>query len=236
MSMSDKDFCMFCCFAESLDIQAALDSGANANAKDENGRTALMYAAMYNTSVKAIKSLLSAGANAGMKTTIGTTVLHFAARANPNPDIIDTLLNAGVPLEATDSKGWTALMDAACFNSPEIVAALLRAGANVEARDSTVGETVLSLTSGRINKFHGTSYALPIVKMLLNAGANVNATSHYGGVSVLRAAAGYDLQGDVVETLINAGASDYIGALEWARNNIVRDKITAILRKHGVRL
>ena len=67
-------------------IQTAIKNGAKVNARDENGWTALMYAARYNLNAEVLAKLLEAGADVNAKEErLGWTALVAAAAFNPNP-------------------------------------------------------------------------------------------------------------------------------------------------------
>src|SRR5574343_236285 len=58
-------------------IQELIDAGANVNAQNNYGRTALMYAS-YNRHPECVRLLLEAGANPLLKTNFGTTAYDLA--------------------------------------------------------------------------------------------------------------------------------------------------------------
>ncbi|MGO8693737.1 MAG: ankyrin repeat domain-containing protein [Rectinemataceae bacterium] len=122
------------------DVKAAVDKGADVNARDPaNGWTPLMYAARYNQNPEVLNVLLKAGAKVDARADDGSTPLMCAALINANPEVISALLKAGADVNArSKGQGWTALICAASFNdNPEVIATLLRAGANEKVKDST---------------------------------------------------------------------------------------------------
>jgi len=67
-----------------VDIKAldmVVKYGADINAKDNNGRTALMYAAAFNSNPEVIKYLLDHGADAKITDLQGKTALDYAANS-----------------------------------------------------------------------------------------------------------------------------------------------------------
>ena len=62
-------------------VRALLSAGANVNAQDHKGNTALMAAAAYNN-VRAVKVLLDAGADRTIRNKNGETALSIASNAN----------------------------------------------------------------------------------------------------------------------------------------------------------
>ncbi len=122
------------------DVQAALDNGADANAR-RGGVTPLMSAANINPDPEVITVLLTAGAELEARDLYGpgATALIWAAAYNPNPQVTAALLQAGADLNARDTaNSRTALIWAAlATKNPEIVTVLLKAGADVKAKDKT---------------------------------------------------------------------------------------------------
>jgi ankyrin repeat protein len=59
-------------------ITELLKAGADINARDEEGRTALMIAAKYNKDPEVIAVLLKAGADARVKDNSGHTALDWS--------------------------------------------------------------------------------------------------------------------------------------------------------------
>jgi ankyrin repeat protein len=80
--------------------------GANVNARNRHGETALHVAACFNN-VKAICFLLDAGANIEAKDNRGRTPL-LAAACSGQPEATEALLLRGASASSTDSDGMTA--------------------------------------------------------------------------------------------------------------------------------
>ena len=116
---------------DAAETKLALEVGANANAQDEYGTTALMRA----ETAEQTKLLIEAGANVNAKDDYGYTALMRAKTAEQ----IKALVEAGADVNAKDKYGHTALMNA---NTAEQIKALVEAGADVNAKDK-YGETAL---------------------------------------------------------------------------------------------
>ena len=169
-------------------VKALIDAGANINAKNGGGWTALMFAV---TKPEIAKVLIAAGANVNAKNNFGSTVLMIAVRDDAsNLNVIKELISAGANVNAKDDLGSTALMKT---DKPEIIKILANAGANVNAKDDT-GWTVLM----RAEKPE-------VIKALVAVGADVNAREDNGGETVLiHAVVVHNL--DTIKALIEAGA------------------------------
>ena len=145
-SMNEPEFVGICAQVMPRGIEAALKDGANANARNSEGYTALMAAAMKNPDSEAVKVLLNAGADIDAKGPGDTTALMEAAAENSNPEVIEVLLNAGADIDARLLTGATALMVAAMNNSnPEVIKVLLNAGADANAEMIVYGERCKAL-------------------------------------------------------------------------------------------
>ncbi|MBQ9206572.1 MAG: ankyrin repeat domain-containing protein [Treponema sp.] len=73
-------------------IENLLYSGAEINAKDEDGWTALMYAARFQKDADVTKLLLYKGADRAIKNKYGITALLLSAGYSENPEVVSTLL------------------------------------------------------------------------------------------------------------------------------------------------
>ncbi len=78
-AMSDEDFLNLCAAGTPKQIQAAVKNGANVNAVNSKGRTALMIAVMQNTHPEVIELLIDSGADVNAKTKKGVNALTYAA-------------------------------------------------------------------------------------------------------------------------------------------------------------
>jgi hypothetical protein len=121
-AMSDGDFIKLCESGSLAEIQAAIKNGADANAKDEYGATALMAAA-FEGNPEAISALLNNGADVNAKDGFGRTALMWAAmmpdgNENPEtmpleeydaPEVISLLLENGADAAITDNDGKKAI-------------------------------------------------------------------------------------------------------------------------------
>ncbi|EAY22458.1 ankyrin repeat protein, putative [Trichomonas vaginalis G3] len=96
-----------------------LSYGANINIKDENRKTALHFATIYNSKETA-EFLISHGANINEKDNYGYTALHFAA-SHKSKEIAEFLISHGANVNEKTMYGETAFSIAEFFNCKEIV-------------------------------------------------------------------------------------------------------------------
>ena len=164
---------------------------------DEDGRTILMYAAMYSQSAETIKALIDAGADVNVKNKRGNTALMYAAGVNDNSEVVKALLDVGADVDVKDDHyGNTALMYAAMYSgddtlqdlrngfvdmvkNSEIVRALIEAGADVNVKNNRGNTALMYEAMSRKNP--------EIVKVLLEAGAEVNAENDSGYTALMYA-------------------------------------------------
>lgn len=124
-------------------VKALLAKGADPNAKDDIGQSALIGAARNGHS-DTVSVLLAAGANANDRLhSTGWTALTLAA-GKGHLNVIKTLLENGAEPNIKDKFGKTALMWAALNGHDMVVKALLSKGANPHAKDSS-GKSALTL-------------------------------------------------------------------------------------------
>ena len=130
------------------EVRALLRSGADVNAPQSDGVTAMHWAA-ENGDAALARVLIYAGANLGPLTRNDAyTPLHMAARGG-HAGVIELLVGAGADAAAaTSSTGVTPMHLAAKAGSGEALRALAGAGADVNARDHRWGQTPLIFAAG----------------------------------------------------------------------------------------
>ncbi len=203
-------------------IERLIEAGADVNAKDEDGRTALMLIAeanhrnSRNTLREAIAMLIKYGADVNAKDNYGRTALMSA---HSNAEATKALIKTGANVNARDEGGYTALMGA---NNAEVAKALIKAGADVNARTEG-GFTALMRAS---QSFYG---SLEVAQVLIKAGAKVNARDEVGRTALIYAVdsnsyhSGEDIAPDpeIVSLLIKAGANVNIKEKEYGKTALM---------------
>lgn len=146
-------------------VRALLQQGADVNAAQSDGLTALHWAAMNNNR-EMVDLLLYAGATVRPLTRVGGyQPLHLAARSG-HTEVAEALLAAGANPNAWTSTGVTPLHFAALANAPATIRVLAQAGADLNAPDGYQSRTPLIFAAGR--------NATDAVSTLLELGANAS--------------------------------------------------------------
>jgi ankyrin repeat protein len=163
-------------------VRLLLEAGADVNAQDNAGDTALMKLADIDrrwcpSPVEAVRVLLAAGARLDLRDRTGATVLVRDARQGKK-EILCLLLAAGADVEARTADGSTALIVAAAAQPPAALLPLLRAGAAVNAANNRGRTALLELLH---NYDTNTEKYL---RALLQAGADVNARDEDGSTAL----------------------------------------------------
>ena len=150
-------------------VRLLIKQGADVNAAQGDGMTALHWAAMHGDADQT-RMLVYAGARLEASTRNGNyTPLHLAAQTGKT-SVIKALVQAGADVNAvTTAGGATPLHYAAANGNADAIVALLDKGAKVDARESAWSETPLmwAAASNRVNA----------VQVLLSRGADLKAVS-----------------------------------------------------------
>jgi uncharacterized protein len=149
------------------EIERLLKRGADVNAQQADGATALQWAA-YRGDAKLAELLLKAGAKPGLANHNGATPLWLAA-ARGDAAVIEALLKGGADANEQLPLGRRPLMLAARSGNTDAVRALLEHGADVNATETERGTTALMQAA---DQGHA-----DVLKELIQHGANVAAVS-----------------------------------------------------------
>ena len=153
------------CETVTAEVQDFIDSGADLDARDSQGFTALHRAAAVSKALD-VAALSKAGADPDAKTRGGRlTPLHVAVWRRASLATVQALIAAGADVAAVDWRGATALHRAAhdSRTDPNVVAALLAAGADANAWDSSSRTPLDYATRADVNN-------VPVADLLRKAG------------------------------------------------------------------
>ena len=134
-AMSDAKFWKLCETGSTQEVEEALRNGADVNARDKHGETALMKAAIYGRTEVA-EALLKHGANVNARDKEGRSILMLAAIYG-RTEVAEALLKYGANVNARDKEGRTSLIVSARRDSAKLAEVLLRHGADVNAMDKS---------------------------------------------------------------------------------------------------
>ena len=147
-------------------VRSLLKQGANVNATQPDGTTALHWAS-YRDDLESADLLIRSGANVNARNDLGATPL-WAACQNGSESMVGRLLTAGANPNAALLLGETPVMVAGRSGSPAVVELLAAKGANVNARAAR-GQTALMWAVAQKHP--------EVVKVLIANGADIHARS-----------------------------------------------------------
>jgi ankyrin repeat protein len=153
--------------SDAAEVRRLVQAGADVNAAQADGATALHWAA-YHGDADLAKLLLDAGADASAANREGSTPLWLAATRG-DAKVIETLLAGGADANEELPLGRRPLMLAARSGSLEAVRALLDHGADPNAKEAQRGTTALMQAA---DQGHA-----EVIKVLIDHGADVAAQS-----------------------------------------------------------
>ena len=184
-------------------VQGLLAAGANVNADDAFGRSALHEAAFWGHE-RILAHLLRAGADVEARDAAGRTPLDEVILSGDTESIL-LLIEAGTGLDLSDHAFRPLMIDAAAAGNNDLLDKILASNHDVNWRDAD-GRTALAAAaaSGRI----------ATLKHLIAVGADVQLTDKAGRTPLMLAAARG--QAGVLRELLKAGADvnhlDHAGA------------------------
>ena len=178
-----------------------IEHGADVDLQDNDGKTALHHALHgSDVSCEILRCLIGIGADVNARTNNTGTPLMIAAEKG-HINAVTSLVECGANVHLQDKDGQTALHHA--MQSPqasicEVLSCLIKNGADVNAH-TFHNETPLMLASrdGHVN----------VVTFLIKHGADVDLQDKDGDTALHYAASFSDVFPEIVETLLNLGAS-----------------------------
>ncbi|KAL8648633.1 MAG: hypothetical protein Q9210_004877 [Variospora velana] len=197
-------------------LQMLLEEGADVNAKDVGGWTALILAA-ENGYVEAVETLLRNGADIGIRGRREWPALHWAAN-HGELTVVQLLVKHGADINANQN-GWAPILLAAKKGYMAVVEFLLENGADANSEDYH-GRKALHWAAE-----HGQTR---MARLLLDNGANLNAIDGWGRTALLWAIE--NKQQAVAFQLINFGIN-----LELkTRDGSTALHLAVFMRKEGI--
>ena len=166
-------------------VHKLITEGADVNAQDNHGYTALISAASKGN-LEIVRLLLDANADPNLQTSFGATALSLASAHHP--EVVRMLLVAGADVNKSEP-----LVEAAWSGQHEIVRMLLKAAADVNVRTE---HECTPLFAAALNGHRD------IVRTLLKAGADVHVLCRHG---ITAMGATYDPR--IIYALFRAGDS-----------------------------
>ena len=160
-------------------VKALLKTGADVNAAQGDGMTALHWASR-NGDAELTQMLLFAGANVKATTRLGGYTPLMMAAEQGHATVIAALLSGGADAKAANTMGTTPLMLAAASGNPHAITTLVENGAEIEAKEKTFEQTPLM--------FAAATNRVEALRALIKAGADVTATSKVNNVGNLSGA------------------------------------------------
>lgn len=155
-------------------VKLLVKYGAEVNAKDKDGMTAVIFAAGNNPAL--VRLLLELGATLTAK---DSTIALTMAASSGSADAARLLIERGADLNAKDKDGLTALMRAADRRSTDTIRLLLEHGADINAKDKNGATALMRVLPWGYEE---------TARLLIERGADVNVKDNNGGTALMTAA------------------------------------------------
>ncbi|KAJ4448388.1 hypothetical protein ANN_10404 [Periplaneta americana] len=177
-----------------------LCSGADVNARDEQGYTAFHWAAK-NSNFEAMEILFSRGANITARSNelYSNSPAHLAATED-KLDVLKWLLDRGIPVDSRNDIGSTLLIDAAWFGFDNLVRLLIQYGAQLD-EGMYNWDNITALHAAVMNG------NFEVIKVLIGSNADINAKSSITKRTPLHYAF-WNGDQDIIKFLIEKGADE----------------------------
>ncbi|MCL2010843.1 MAG: ankyrin repeat domain-containing protein, partial [Synergistaceae bacterium] len=182
--MSDEEFLALCRTGTATEVEAAVKGGANVNARDEYGETALMLAARSTRDPEVVSVLLRHGADASIRDDDGRSAFDYAsvnARLR-NTDAYRQLLEAS-EIDMSDED----FLELCKSGTAHEIEAAIKNGANVNAADDKGTTALMHAAYGNPNP--------EVISVLLKNGADAHARDEDGKRAIDHASENENIKG-----------------------------------------
>lgn len=220
------------CSSKLDDVKKIMKMGADPEARDNDGRTALLLASAAGH-YHIVKFLISESVDVNAADNEGITAMHLAID-NSNSSIL-LLAKAGADVNSQDNKGRTPLMLACKIGKVGAVKNLCDLGADATIDNPYKQSLIWLVVESAISIFP--SNALQMIRAIIKAGANVDVKDPETGRSVLHIIAvdvSYDYRPeiylDAMKLLINQGLNP------WEKDKLGQSPLMTVQDKSLKRL
>jgi ankyrin repeat protein len=197
------------------------------NAKDSDGKTALIYAS-ENGYTKIIELLIDSGADINKKDgEYGKTPIMWAMKNKElGKEVVELLIKKGARLDKTSNDGGTVLMYAVLYKQIEIVELLINIGVDLNEKDNYGFTALMTAVHNRYTN---------IAEFLIKRGADINQKDNKGRTALMWAADYNSVE--IVELLLKNGAkvddTDNEGktALDYAKKDEIKKLLLEAMEK-----
>ena len=200
---NDGDACLHAAAAADCSketLQEVIECGADVNAVNKRGRTALLLNCFYRQ-MDSVKILLKAGADPTIADEEGFSCIHAAIDGQCSTDILQALIHHGAHIDAARKDGTNAFLRACKTGQSESVRFLVEAGADVSITKPD-GSTCLHIA------VKGECCREALQKIFMKNLINVNAANKKGETALLLAC--LSAQARTVNLLLQEGADPNI--------------------------
>ncbi|MEW6348825.1 MAG: ankyrin repeat domain-containing protein [Thermodesulfobacteriota bacterium] len=204
-------------------IRVLVDRGADVNAADNEGWTALMEA-VPDRDAETVKMLLDGGADVNAKNKDGLTALAIAVHRKHGPEVAELFLERGADVNAKDKDGRTALMTVLSPRFQRPTDSAPPSGSLDGAERRTAGIDMKATYGSPALREDDAARCKSLVQLLFSKGADVSAMDNAGRTALSMFREPFiEIEGDILEDTQGDRGSDLSVNI---KNGTVRVKTT----------